>query len=421
VDSSGKFVYVPSYTSDTISAFAINPTTGALTALPTLTGRDGNIVLAMTSGTTPVANTPKFAYAANAGGTVSAYTINATTGALTHVGTDVAAGTGPASVSADPFGRFAYVANAGGDVSAYTITGTGALSQINCGGGGCVGANFAAGSNPKSVTVDPSGRFVYVANAGDGVNPSTVSAYAIDSGSGALAAIGSPLAAGINPISVSVDASGRFAYVVNSISNDISAYSVDATSGTLTPIDRDPVTTPLVVDNFPAGTTPRAIGVDPFGRFAYVVNAGTPGTISAYAIDTRSPTVVGAIPGALTAIGSPVATGTNPVSVTVDASGKFVYVANAGGGVSRYTIASDGTLTSNGTTTAGSGPASVTVAASTGSTVSGSHEFAYVANSGAGTVSGFSVNDSSGALTSVGAAAGAGSTPSSVTTTGTIQ
>jgi 6-phosphogluconolactonase (cycloisomerase 2 family) len=131
--------------------------------------------------------------------------------------------------------------------------------------------------------------------------------------------------------------------------------------------------------------------------------------------------VVGAIPGALTAIGSPVATGTNPVSVTVDASGKFVYVANAGGGVSRYTIASDGTLTSNGTTTAGSGPASVTVAASTGSTVSGSHEFAYVANSGAGTVSGFSVNDSSGALTSVGAAAGAGSTPSSVTTTGTIQ
>jgi len=423
VDSLGKFAYVPSYNYDTISAFTINPTTGALTALPTLTGRHGNIVMAMTTGTTPVAYTPKFAYVAKSGGGVSAYTINSGTGVLTANGTAAPAGTSPASVSADPFGRFAYVVNSlSNDISAYTITGAGTLSQINCGGGGgCVGANFAAGTNPKSVTVDPSGRFAYVANAGDGVNPSTVSAYAIDSSTGALSPVaGSPYAAGTSPISVSLDASGRFAYVVNSVSNDISAYTIDAATGALTPIDRDPVTTPLVVDNFPAGTTPQAIGVDPFGRYAYVVNAG--GTISAYTIDTRDPLVVtGVIPGALAAIGSPIATGTNPVSVTVDASGKFVYVANSGGGVSRYTIQSDGSLNSNGTTTAGTGPASVAVAASTGSTVSGSHEFAYVANSGAGTVSGFSVNDSSGVLTSVGAAVGAASTPSSVTTTGTVQ
>ena len=62
------------------------------------------------------------------------------------------------------------------------------------------------------MTVDPSGRFAYVANHGD----DTVSAYTINSSTGALRAIsGSPFAAGNHPDSVTVDPSGRFAYVAN--------------------------------------------------------------------------------------------------------------------------------------------------------------------------------------------------------------
>ena len=56
------------------------------------------------------------------------------------------AGTGPGSVTVDPTGKFAYVANCGSDdVSAYTIDSTtGALTQILCGGGlpVCNGDNF---------------------------------------------------------------------------------------------------------------------------------------------------------------------------------------------------------------------------------------------------------------------------------------
>ncbi len=59
------------------------------------------------------------------------YTINATTGTLTSIGT-IAAGTGPVSVAVDPSGKFAYVANAdSNNVSMYTIDATtGALTLI---------------------------------------------------------------------------------------------------------------------------------------------------------------------------------------------------------------------------------------------------------------------------------------------------
>jgi 6-phosphogluconolactonase len=76
------------------------------------------------------AQTAGFAYVVNnsaAGiGSVSAYTINATTGALTPiVGSPFAVGSDPTFVAVSPNGRFAYVtisSDAGiGSVSAYTI------------------------------------------------------------------------------------------------------------------------------------------------------------------------------------------------------------------------------------------------------------------------------------------------------------
>jgi DNA-binding beta-propeller fold protein YncE len=60
----------------------------------------------------------------------SMYTIDATTGALTSMGT-IAAGTDPVSVAVDPSGKFAYVTNSGSnDVSMYSIGSTGTLTLI---------------------------------------------------------------------------------------------------------------------------------------------------------------------------------------------------------------------------------------------------------------------------------------------------
>src|SRR5713226_4323071 len=104
------------------------------------------------AGAQEAATTPRFAYVANSNdNTVSLYAVNATTGQLRHNGY-VTAGTNPNSVTVDPSGKFAYVANDGSaSVSAFTINAaTGALTAVT-------GSPFAAGTNPFSVTVDPSG------------------------------------------------------------------------------------------------------------------------------------------------------------------------------------------------------------------------------------------------------------------------
>jgi len=96
-----------------------------------------------------------------------------------------------------------------------------------------------------SVAVDPSGKFAYVAN----LNSNDVSMYTIDVTTGALTSIGT-IAAGSNPSSVAVDPSGRFAYVANGGSNSVSMYTIDATTGTLTSIG-----------TIAAGTTPRSAAI----------------------------------------------------------------------------------------------------------------------------------------------------------------
>ena len=159
-------------------------------------------------------------------------------------------------------------------------------------------------------------EYAYVANYGDGTNPGTVSEYTIDATTGALTPItGSPVATGVGPESVTVDPTGKYAYVADR-SGGVSEYTIDATTGTLTPITGSPVA---------AGFDPHSVIVDPTGKYAYVANGG--GGVSEYTIDATT--------GVLTPItGSPVAG--NGESVTVDPTGKYAYVAN--GGVWEYTI-----------------------------------------------------------------------------------
>ncbi len=94
------------------------------------------------------AQPPSFAYVANSGSNdVSAYIIDPTSGALTPVPeSPFPAGAGPYAVTVDPTGRFAYVANsASHNVSAYTIDATsGALTPVP-------ESPFPAGFGPISV------------------------------------------------------------------------------------------------------------------------------------------------------------------------------------------------------------------------------------------------------------------------------
>jgi DNA-binding beta-propeller fold protein YncE len=134
---------------------------------------------------------------ADKGGSIWFYRIDGTTGALTPDDGDPIPTGDAVSVAVDPTGQFLYVANAGfqGEVSAWTIDPTtGAPYWVD---------TSLAGGNPISVTVDPTGQFAYVANH-DSAN---VSAYTIDGTTGALTEIaGSPFPSGVNPFSVTTTA-----------------------------------------------------------------------------------------------------------------------------------------------------------------------------------------------------------------------
>src|SRR5438445_282636 len=109
-------------------------------------------------GAAPATNIPRYAFVANNGdNSVSSYVVDAAAGRLRYIG-KVATGANPNSVTVDPSGRYAYVANGdSANASQYTIGADGALTPTAT-------ATVAAGTNPISVTVDPSGKYAYVAN-----------------------------------------------------------------------------------------------------------------------------------------------------------------------------------------------------------------------------------------------------------------
>jgi 6-phosphogluconolactonase (cycloisomerase 2 family) len=362
IDATGRFVYVTKFNSHKIFTLEANPATGALTQVATAVTRDHSGSVAIVNGAAPVRHNPKFAYVANAGSTdisgyrvnaangalsaladidaasvgnqatmqtgqtslravavdpnnlfayavgasgVSAFTINDNSGALTPVApTPFPAGTNPLAIGIEPSARFVYVANSGSNnVSAFRINAlSGALTNI-------AGSPFAAGTFPASVTIHPNGRFAYVTNLNTGGAPGNVSAFRIDPVTGALTSVaGSPFTAGLDPRIIVIDSSGRFAYVMNIDSNDISAFHI-RDSGALVPVTGSP---------FGGLSSPRGITIEPTGRFLYVTNRGA-NNISAFAINSVS--------GALTPVaGSPFAVGDNPFAITTDPAGRFLYL-----------------------------------------------------------------------------------------------
>ena len=185
------------------------------------------------------------------------------------------------------------MASAGtGSVATYTFKSTGnsnkgTLAAILSG----PISTTAAGTNPSGMAMDPSGKFLLVA---DSVT-NTVAAFSIAS-SGQLTPAGAPIATGTTPVSLRAHPTGNFLYTANQGSNDVSAFSFDS-SGTLTALSGSP---------FPAGTSPSYVATDPAGSFLFVANRDK-NTISVFSIDSS---------GALKPAGTPVPSVTiNPIAL----------------------------------------------------------------------------------------------------------
>ena len=315
-----RFVYVVNNGSNDVSAYRVDPASGALAPIAGSPFPAGN-----TPDSIAVDPTGRFAYVSNLGdATVSAYTINRTTGALEIVsGSPFPTGQGPTSVAIDPSSSFVYVTNGtGGSVSVYTVdAGSGALKNASS-------SPFATGSSPSFVLVEPLDDYAYVANLAD----ATISVFLIDivlDGTGTLTPImGSPFATDPGPRSLAVDSSDRYLYVANATSNTLSGLNIGTG-------------VPSAVSGSPNATEsmPTSVAIDPLDRFVYVANQGS-NNVSAFALDATT--------GALSPLaGSPFATGNNPGALAIDPKGQFTLVTNTGSNtVSVYGIdAQSGALT----------------------------------------------------------------------------
>lgn len=332
-----RFAYAVHSNVDSVSGYSVDPVTGKLTTMG---------VVPWVTGSTPVciAVDPlvRYAYVANSGSdNLSIFSIGDPSGVLTSAALPVATGDRPMSVAVDPQGRYVYVANEGDDtISAYTrSTVTGLLTPIT-------GSPFSLPSSadiaPRSIAVDPTGKFVYVANWGANTSPSTISMFSIDTAGtgsltpGALTGVGS-IAAGARPNLITVSPSGKHVYVTNETGDSVMVYSIaNLATGGLNYIGF--VSVP--------GSTPTGISIDPNNKYAYVANRST-GIIGAYSIGQGGGGIgqLTAITGGSVTITTPASPG--PTAVATDPSGKFVYASLLnGGGIAAYEITSStGALT----------------------------------------------------------------------------
>jgi 6-phosphogluconolactonase (cycloisomerase 2 family) len=236
-DPTGHYVYVGNYyPPSTIAGYRIDETTGALLPVP-------GSPFATSTGPASIAMAPsgRFLYAGSfrdLGNPVSAFAIDQETGRLNPVPPS-AASRNAWAVAIAPAGDYLYVTNGGGLVSAFALdASSGALSQdpvsrIPTGGRG----------GAFSVVMSADGTALFLANAASG----DVSAFAVDKASGNLTpAPGSPFPTGINarsggyPSAIAVDPSGSYVYVWNHDTNNISAYRVDHATRALVLIPGSP-------------------------------------------------------------------------------------------------------------------------------------------------------------------------------------
>jgi 6-phosphogluconolactonase (cycloisomerase 2 family) len=258
-------------------------------------------------------------------------------------------GTGSGVTSGDrPPAVYAYVASA--DVDNRAVPG--AVYQYSIGSDGSVAplsiASVPAGVTPGAVVSDPSGRYVYVANDGDG----TISQYAVGA-DGGLVSLSPAVVHIAGPYqfagyTVSIDPMGQFLYAVGSPrdpagpSASIAQYSIQS-NGTLASLAQAYLNLPV----FAWGP----LAIDPSGRYAYLPGASSApgGIVSQFFINGD---------GSLTPLTPATVAATRGVAaVTIAPSGQTAYVISVcidtacDGQIEPYTIGADGTLTPTGVVT----------------------------------------------------------------------
>ncbi len=218
-------------------------------------------------------------------GSISAYSIDRTTGALTHLNTVDSGGSRPAQLSVHPSGKYVLVANFGGNaLGVFPIEANGALGaptdmQHDQGAiGPKVSSSAPPGGNqanghdrprPHMIQADVRGRFIVSAD----LSLDALLVWKFDLEKGALIPSGMPVAnvgAGDGPRHFAFHPNGSILYSLQEEAGTIVGFGYDPTTGALTKKQ--------VISTLPEGFTgtfySAEIVVAPGGKFLYVANRG---------------------------------------------------------------------------------------------------------------------------------------------------
>jgi 6-phosphogluconolactonase len=264
VHPSNQFAFVANQRDGSISLLSIDATSGALTEkLPrTSAGISPGPMILNSDGS--------FLFVADQGlNQVLVFSVSGS-GSLSRVAS-AQVGSTPAGLTLASSGvLFVPVPNFSA-VYVFTVS-SGTLMPV-CSGTGPVCSPFIVNHGVAPfLGVDPAGKFLYVPNPAT----STVSGFVIGSGGGLTPVPGIDFSTGTTttsgtspttiPVAATVDPTGKFLYVANSNTTTATAFNIDPNTGDLTA---------FTTTAFGVGSNPEFIVFDPDNKFMYVADSGS--------------------------------------------------------------------------------------------------------------------------------------------------
>jgi 6-phosphogluconolactonase len=321
------FVYVGSYTTSRakgIYTFRFQPTTG----------KRGPVSLAAEASSPSflaVHPNGRFLYASNEhegedlpgkNNSVTAYSIDPKTGALSLLNKVSSRGEGPAHIVVDHAGNALLVSNyRSGSVALLPILPNGRLGEATAFDqheGSGPNKTRQAGPHAHGGAFSPDDRFALVAEHGI----DKVMAYRFDSAKGSLAPNDPPFftaTPGAAPRHLAFYPNGKFLYALNELGSSVTVLQFAEPGGTMRRVQE--ITT--VPSGFTGMNSTAQLQVDRAGKFLYASNRGSD-TIAVFAIDQAT--------GMLMLVEHISTQGKTPRDFSLDPTGSFLFAANQNSG-----------------------------------------------------------------------------------------
>ena len=330
--------YIGTYTPDASGAPSANRGEGIyLVDVDDATGAPSNLrLVAKTPSPSWLAFSPdhKFLYSVNEvanygptkSGSVTVFAVNAATGALTQLNTVSSEGAGPCHISVHPSGKFLMVANySGGTFAIIRINPDGSLGEatdvIRPGGPlgsasapdappGQTPAGTSRGTRAHMIATDPSGQYV----VGDDAGRDQIFVWRLSTDSGKLTEVSvTRTLPGSAPRHFAFAPDGRSFYQIGEYNIHLTTYGF--ANGKLTPRGSSISAMP---DGYQGSGSSSEILASADGKFVYSANR-THDSIATFAVAPN---------GTVTKVGTVHTEGSTPRSLAIDPSGRFLYSMN---------------------------------------------------------------------------------------------